>query len=199
MALESTALIMLGMQEDYFSPQSPLASHFREQGVVGAVLDRNLEAATRVHSQGGLVVHVPLQFAPGYPEIADAPGLLAIIKGQELFQPATHGVAPVSMLHGLSQILTTLPGRTGFNAFNGSGLDELLSTHRVRRLLLGGAAGLTCIDSTARMAFRLGYEVVILDDCILFRSPVERSLLCNTVFPQYAVLMNSDDFLGHAV
>lgn len=196
MAIESTAMIMLGMQEDYFSPQSPLASQFREQG---EVLDRNLAAATRVHSQGGLVVHVPLQFAPGYPEIADAPGLLATIKGQELFQPATHGVAPVSMLHGLSQCLTTLPGRTGFNAFNGSGLDELLSSHRVRRLLLGGAAGLTCIDSTARMAFRLGYEVVILDDCILFRSPVERSLLCNTVFSQYAVAMNSDDFLGDAV
>ena len=54
MAIESTAMIMLGMQEDYFSPQSPLASQFREQGEVGAVLDRNLEAATRVHSQGGI-------------------------------------------------------------------------------------------------------------------------------------------------
>jgi len=52
------------------------------------------------------------------------------------------------------------------NAFLGTGLEWWLRKHKLKTLLLAGAALETGIDGTARDALNLGYYTVIVRDCV---------------------------------
>jgi nicotinamidase-related amidase len=54
--------------------------------------------------------------------------------------------------------------KRGFGAFLGTGLDELLHTHDVSRVLVCGISAHVCCDTTVREAFQLGYDPVYLVD-----------------------------------
>jgi nicotinamidase-related amidase len=71
----------------------------------------------------------------------------------------------------------------------------VLSDKGVSRILLAGASTAACIDSTARIAYELGYEVVILHDCVVSRTHSEHELFCETIFPQYATVLSVDEFI----
>lgn len=58
----------------------------------------------------------------------------------------------------------------GYSEFEGSGLHRQLQQLGVRRVFVGGLATDYCVLNTVLDAIRLGYEVVLLTDCI---RPVE--------------------------
>ena len=186
MALESTALIMLGMQRDQFDPDAPTRGLIEDPDMVDRVHDALIAAGDYVRRQEGMVIHVPIRFAPGHPEINQERGFLATIKEQGLLEEGKPGTEPISSMSKLEPELITLSGRTGFNGFRNTGLDAMLGEGRIQRILLAGSPTVACVDSTARTAYELGYEVVILSDCILSRSTVEHGLYCNSVFPHFA-------------
>lgn len=198
MAFESTALIMLGMQRDCFSPDSPIRELLEEGDSVDRVLDSLLAAAKGMCRKDGLIIHIPITYQPGYPEIKQETGLMAGIKKHELLQAGSDGSEPIAALDEFEPGLITLAGCTTFNAFRNTELDHVLGTHRIQRILLGGTATGSGINYTARMAYELGYEVVILEDCILSNSPAEHDLYCNSVFSKYTIPAMSAEFFEPA-
>ncbi len=145
-------------------------------------------AASEFASKGALVIHVPIQFSNDYKEITQAVGVLATIKELGLFRAGQQGSRNVAALDRLECPIETVSGRTGFNAFRGTELDKLLRQRGIRRVQLAGASMAACIDSTARTAYELGYEVGILEDCVVSRSQAEHDLYCGMIFPQYSVV-----------
>ena len=62
-------------------------------------------------------------------------------------------------------------------------------------MVLAGVVTAICIDSTARSAFELGYQVSVLSDCTAGRSNYEQEFYCDEVFPLYAQVMTHSDLL----
>jgi len=50
------------------------------------------------------------------------------------------------------------------DAFHGTSLQSLLEKHGIRQLIITGIATQYCVDSTVRAAYRLGYDVVLVED-----------------------------------
>jgi nicotinamidase/pyrazinamidase len=58
------------------------------------------------------------------------------------------------------------PTRDAYSGFDGTALGELLRRMRITRIYVGGLATDYCVLSTVRDALQLGFEVVLLVDCI---------------------------------
>jgi ureidoacrylate peracid hydrolase len=53
-----------------------------------------------------------------------------------------------------------------FSAFHGTTLDNELRSRGIRTLVMTGVATNVCVDSTLRDGFFLGYNIVVLEDCV---------------------------------
>jgi nicotinamidase-related amidase len=194
-SMNSTAMVMMGIQHDHFADDAPIRSMLDDSDRIDTVKRRVLNAAAELARSGVTLIHVPIAFEPGHAEITQTVGILSVIKSLGLFELGSTGARPIPELDSLGDDLLTLSGRTGFNAFRGTNLDEVLSDRGVTRILLAGASTAACIDSTARIAYELGYEVVILHDCVVSRTHSEHELFCGTIFPQYATVLSVDEFI----
>ena len=197
MASQNTALVMLGVQGDHFSENAPLRQAVDPSSRIDDVLESMVQLAQSLQQQGAVVIHVPVQFSSDYTEITQTTGVLAEIKEHRLFQEGTAGSQAMAVLDSMGDALLTLHGRTGFNAFRATVLDEELQSRQIRRILLAGATTAVCIDSTARAGYELGYEIEILQDCIVSRTQTEHDLYCEAVFPQYAIVSTASRVLGN--
>ena len=194
--LKHTALLLIGMQNDYFSRRSPLTKDFEDPSRIQNIKRRILWIISHVSHSKIFIANLPILFQTGHPEIARELGLLASIKKHNLFQEGTSGSGVIPELDPWQKHMTTLPGHTGFNAFVDTGLHEHLTRTRTRQLVLVGSSTATCIDSTARSAYELGYEVIILDDCTVGRTTDEQDLYCQSIFPLYSTVINSKILLA---
>jgi ureidoacrylate peracid hydrolase len=57
-----------------------------------------------------------------------------------------------------------------YSAFIGTDLDLVLRSKGIHTVILTGNETNWCIESTARDAFMMGYDVVVVDDCVASRS-----------------------------
>ncbi len=58
------------------------------------------------------------------------------------------------------------PNRDAYSGFDGTELEAHLRRMRIERIYVGGLATDYCVVSTVRDALRLGFVVVVLEDCV---------------------------------
>jgi ureidoacrylate peracid hydrolase len=58
-----------------------------------------------------------------------------------------------------------------FNAFSGTELDRLLRARGIKTLAMTGVATNTCVESTLREGFFLGYYIAVVEDCCASSKP----------------------------
>jgi nicotinamidase-related amidase len=144
----TTAMIVIDAQEEYFArlgkvvlPGGP------------AAVDRIEGALTWARRTGVPVVHIVHEsrrpgattFVPGSPALAIHP------------QAAPRAGEPVMQKH--------LPG-----SFTGTGLEAFLRERGIQRVLLAGFMTQMCVDTTARQAAHLGFQVTVLADACAARA-----------------------------
>ncbi len=83
-----------------------------------------------------------------------------------------------------------------FDPFIGTDLDLRLRTRRVETLLLGGHSTNTGVESCARTAHDLGYNVVILSDCCFNASRDLHRFAIEHILPRFARIRSSDDVIA---
>ena len=136
------ALIVIDAQQEYFAPDGKVVL----PGGPAAV-ERIAEALAWARAQGLPVVHVVHEsrkpnapiFAPGSPALEIHPDA----------RPAPG--EPVVQKH--------LPG-----SFTGTKLEEILRQQGIERLVIAGFMTQMCVDTTARQAAHLGFQVTVLAD-----------------------------------
>jgi nicotinamidase-related amidase len=144
----TTAMIVIDAQEEYFARLGKVVL----PGGPAAVdqIERALAWARRT---GMPVVHIVHEsrrpgattFVPGSPALAIHP------------QAAPATGEPVITKH--------LPG-----SFTGTGLEPLLRERSIQRVLLAGFMTQMCVDTTARQAAHLGFQVGVLADACAARA-----------------------------
>jgi nicotinamidase-related amidase len=137
-----TALVVIDAQQEYFAPLGTVVLPHAPEAVtqIGRALAWARQASVPVVH----VVHESRRpgattFAPGSPTLAIHPE-----------------AAPLS---GEPVIQKHLPG-----SFTGTGLEALLRERGIERLLIGGFMTQMCVDTTARQAAHLGFQVAVLAD-----------------------------------
>lgn len=83
-----------------------------------------------------------------------------------------------------------------FDPFIGTGLDLLLRTRGIDTILLGGFSTNMGVESCARTAHDLGYNVVVLEDCC-FNIPEDlHTFAIERILPRFSRVMSVDQVLA---
>ena len=72
----------------------------------------------------------------------------------------------------------------------------MLNKNGITNIVLAGTVTSICIDSTARSAVELGFNVTVLNDCTSSRTPFEQSFYCEEVFPLYAKVCSHTELVN---
>jgi nicotinamidase-related amidase len=189
----NTALLLIGFQNDYFSPNGILHGVIEESSKVTNALANTVHLLTALEATPVLLIETPIFFTPGYEELIEPVGILKTIKDVGAFQAGTEGSKTIDELSPFQHRIQQVPGKRGFNAFINTNLNETLKQHQITNIVLAGTVTSVCIDSTGRYAREQGYHVTILADCTSARTVFEQSFYCDNIFPLYA---NVIDHIG---
>lgn len=162
----STALVLIDLQNS--NVRRELAPYTAEQVVGNAVL-----LAGEMRDRGGMVIYVRVLVdqLPVLP--ADAPMPKA---GNP--PPDASQLAPEAQVQAQDIVVT----KRQWGAFYGTELDQLLRRRHIETIVLGGIATNYGVESTARAAFDLGYELVFAEDAMSSMQAEAHRLSCENSF-----------------
>ncbi len=192
---QTTALILVGYQNDYFAPNGILRGVFEEPGRVDAVLTNTMAFIRAVAQTPMLIISTPIVLDPEYRALASPVGILHAIKQSGAFRQGTVGAETIPELLAFGQRIDYVAGKMGFNAFSHTTLQGLLEQRGIRDVLVAGMVTSLCIDSTGRAAYERGYGVTVVSDCSSGRTRSEHDFFCQNVFPLYGRAAESTQIL----
>ncbi|MFC5457131.1 cysteine hydrolase [Prosthecobacter fluviatilis] len=189
--IESTALILVGYQNDYFAQNGILRGVIEEADRVDRTLAHTMDLLEQYAFSRLTIISTPIILKPDYRALANSVGILDTIKQVGAFKEGSPGADTIPELKAYGDRIIYVSGKVGFNAFAGTNLDDVLRERKIKNLLVAGMVTSLCIDSTGRAGYERGYKVTILSDCTSARTPVEQDFFCNHVFPLYGEVANN--------
>lgn len=191
----STALILVGYQNDYFAPDGILRGVVEEPNRVDSVLAHTIAFIDAVKRTDMTIISTPIVLEPDYRALANPVGILNTIKESGAFKAGTPGAETIPELLAFGDRIEYVSGKVGFNAFSHTDLERVLAERDITDVLVAGMVTSLCIDSTGRAAYERGYDVTVLSDCTSARTPVEQDFFCEHVFPLYGSVAQSADLV----
>lgn len=191
MQARTTAIVLVGFQNDYFAPDGILRGVVEEPHRVDEVLTNTHMLLTALAPTDVTMIATPIVLTPDYRALSNAVGILDTIKSSGAFTAGTPGADTIPELRAFGDRITYVTGKVGFNAFSGTDLDRVLRQAGITTVLVCGMVTSLCIDSTGRAAYEHGYEVRVLSDCSSARTRTEQEFFCSTIFPLYGGVMTN--------
>lgn len=192
----NTALLLIEYQNDFVSEGG-----VQHDAVKAVMADTDMLAHSRFvveqsRRQGVTVMHAPITFAPGYPEVpSDAYGILAGIKQANAFRKGSWGAAIADAMAPVDGDIV-IEGKRGLDCFASTNLDFILRQRGITDLAIAGFLTNCCVESTMRSAYERGYGVVTLTDCTATLSAEEQNAAITKNFPMFSRPMTHDQFLA---
>ena len=172
----TTALVLIDLQQGIVAgDKGPRSGE--------EVVETARSLATRFRAAGAPVVLVHVAFAPGNApsRAVDKPGL------PERSPPGFETL--VDGLHHDGDIVVL---KHHWGAFTGTDLDLQLRRRGVRTIVLAGVATNFGVESTARAAWELSYDVVVVEDACTSRSTGLHDFAVTNILPQIARLVGAE-------
>ncbi|MHA0317696.1 hydrolase [Sphingomonas melonis] len=176
----TTALILIDLQDGIIGGDKGPHS-------AADVVARGKALAARFRSAGAPVVLVHVGFTPDTmpSRTVDQPRLPA-----EGTPPEFH-----TLVEGLRQDGDIVVMKHHWGAFIGTDLDLQLRRRGVKTVVIAGIATNFGVESTARSAWELSYDVVIVEDASTSRSAELHAFAIEHILPQIARVVQSDDVM----
>lgn len=187
----TTAVILVGYQNDYFATNGILRGVVEEPNRVDRVLASSLAFIAAMAPTEMTIIATPIVLEPEYRALANSVGILGTIKESGAFKAGTAGADTIPEVLAFGDRVTYVTGKVGFNAFSNTTLDGVLKAKGITDVLVAGMVTSLCIDSTGRAAYERGYRVTILSDCCSARTPAEQDFFCQNIFPLYGGVLDS--------
>ena len=191
----STAVILVGFQNDNFASNGVLRAAYEDSAGVETVLDRTVAFLRRIVNTDVTIICTPIVLDADYRALASPIGILSVIKESGAFRLGTPGADTVPELAEFGDRITYVLGKVGFNAFSNTALEDELRDRGIRDVVITGVISSLCIDSTGRAAYERGYDVTMLSDCTGGRTDTEHRFYCEQVFPLYGTVRHSSELL----
>jgi nicotinamidase-related amidase len=167
----TTALVLIDLQQGII----PLAAGTRSGEVVVANA-KNLAARFREVGAPVVLVHVAVAPQDMPSQKVDRPG----------FPPEGTPPAFSDLVPGLHEAGDIVVLKHHWGAFTGTDLDLQLRRRGVRTVVIGGIATNMGVESTARSAWELSYDVVIAEDVCASRSAEWHDFAITHILPMIA-------------
>lgn len=173
----TTALVLIDLQKGILGMN--VAPHSG-----AAIYERSMKLAERFRAAGSLVVRVRVSFAPGGIDALRQPvdqpsNVAALPAGWDTFPDPP---APTDLVITKHQ----------WGAFYGTELDLQLRRRGIRCIVLGGISTNIGVESTARNAFELGYELAIVEDICGGSSEEMHAFAFKNIFPRISRITASE-------
>lgn len=182
-----TALVLIDLQRGIVS--MPLAPRSGEE-----VVETAKALAARFREAGAPVVLVHVGWAA---DGADRPS-----RNVDKPMPVPPGGLPpewMAFVDGLADARDIRIHKRQWGAFTGTPLDQHLRRRGISTIALAGIATNFGVESTARHAWELGYDLVIVEDATTSRAAELHEFAIANIFPQIARIRRSDELvLGDA-
>lgn len=192
----STALILVGYQNDYFAKDGILRGVVEDPAEVDQVLEKTMRFIRMTYKTPMLIISTPIVLTPDYRAMASPVGILNTMKEVGAFKAGSAGAENIPQLDEFGDAIHYVTGKVGFNAFSNTSLGQVLADRQIKDVLVAGMVTSLCIDSTGRAAYERGYKVTIVSDCTSSRTKIEHDFFCSTVFPLYGRAATSDEILA---
>ena len=194
--MDKTAVIFVGYQNDYFADDGILRAVIEESDRTNRILENSIAVAEGLRDTPATMIQTPIVFTENYSELVNPVGILKTISEVKAFQAGTPGGDIIAEFKDFGDRIITVEGKRGLNAFASTELNDTLKDRGIEEVVLSGAVTSICIDSTGRAAHERGYRVSVLSDCTASRTPYEQEFYCENVFPLYAEVLTSGEFLN---
>jgi len=192
----TTALLLIEYQNDFVSEGG--AQHDAVSAVMAQtdMLAHSRTLADQARGCGVTVMHAPISFAGGYPEVPAEPyGILAGIVAAQAFRKGSWGAQIADEMAPADGDIV-VEGKRGLDCFASTNLDFILRQRGVTDLAIAGFLTNCCVESTMRSAYERGYRVVTLTDCTATLSPEEQQASVGKNFPMFSRPMTHEAFLA---
>ena len=199
MDLSKLAVIFIGYQNDYFATDGILRGVIEESDRTNNILEKSQEIVEKLKGTDALMIQTPIIFTSDYSELINPVGILKTISEVGAFAEGSPGSEIIPEFQKFGDIVQTVEGKRGLNAFSDTNLASTLSSQGVEQIVLAGAVTSICIDSTGRAAHERGFQVTVLSDCTASRTVFEQEFYCENVFPLYSEVISAQEFLDRAV
>lgn len=193
---KKTAVVMIEFQNDFTTAGGSL--HEAVKGVMEStnMLDNARDTVTRARELGATIIHAPITFAEGYPELGDHPyGILKGVVDTASFQKGTWGAEFADEMRPQKGDLV-VEGKRGLCAFASTNLDFILRGRGIENVVLGGFLTNCCVESSMRTAYEKGFNVFTLTDCVAATSEEEHRVAIEKDFPMFSHPVEHNEFLG---
>ena len=191
----TTALILVGYQNDYFAKDGILRGVVENPTGVDTVLDNTLAFIRALAPTGATIISTPIVLSSDYRAMASPVGILNTMKEVGAFAEGTTGADTIAEFDEFGDRIVYVTGKVGFNAFSNTTLEDVLRDRGIENVLVCGMVTSLCIDSTGRAAYERGYNVTIVSDCSSGRTDTEHEFFCENVFPLYGRAASSTEIL----
>ena len=193
---KKTAVVMIEFQNDFTSEGGSLHGAVRDMMAKTNMLAHAAETVRRARRAGATIIHAPITFAEGYPELGEHPyGILKGVVDTRSFVKGTWGAEIVDSLAPEPGDLV-VEGKRGLCAFASTNLDFILRGRGIENLALAGFLTNCCVESSMRTAYERGYEVFTLIDCVAATSDEEQRVAIEKDYPMFSHPLSHEAFLA---
>ena len=193
---KKTALVLIEYQNDFTTPGGTL--HDAVKGVMAStnMLANTIETVEKARAAGATIVFVPITFAEGYGEMRAEPyGILKGVKDSKSFVKGSWGAAIIDSLAPKAGDVV-IEGKRGLCGFESTNLDWVLRSRGITDIALGGFLTNCCVESTMRVGYEKGYNVVTLTDCTAAITEEEQAHACAKNFPMFSRPLTHTEWLN---
>ena len=193
---KKTALVLIEFQNDFTTPGGTLHEAVKPVMDKTKMLDNAVETVKRARELGVTIVNVPITFAEGYGELRDEPyGILKGVKDSNSFRKGEWGAEIVDVMKPQKGDIV-IEGKRGLCGFESTNLDFILRSRGITHMALAGFLTNCCVESTMRVGYEKGYDVVTLTDCTAALSVEEQEHACSKNFPMFSRPLSHDQWLS---
>lgn len=161
--MSRTAALFLHFQNDTLHPQGRVALGLAQ---FPDLRDRTIERATALLASCRRaavdIIHMRISFAHDYSDVPLNIPLFAAVARAQAMQADTWGADFIEPMQPLAGEVVMVHNRV--NAFQGTGLADLLWLRRVDQLVIAGVASNSTVEHSARHAADLGLDVIVAED-----------------------------------
>ena len=193
---KKTAVVMIEFQNDFTTEGGALHGAVKDVMESTNMLTNAQETVAKAREMGARIIHAPITFAEGYPELGDSPyGILKGVVDSESFRKGTWGAEFTDEMKPHEGDII-IEGKRGLCAFNSTNLDFVLRGMDIRNVALGGFLTNCCVESSMRTAYEKGFNVYTLIDCVAATSQEEHDIAITKDYPMFSHPVTHGEFLG---
>ena len=192
---KTTAIVLIEYQNDFTTSGGAFHDAVKDVMQANGMLGNTIAMVDKARAAGASIMHVPITFAAGYPELGSHPyGILKGVVENRAFRKGSWGAAIVDALAPKDSDIV-IEGKRGLDAFPSTNLDFILRSRDIRTVVLAGFLTNCCVESTMRSAYERGFEVITLTDCTATVSNAAQQAALTYDFGMFSHPMTHSEFM----